>query len=438
MGTLKAIRGKGGTLEFADGTTATCDFVIRQTSDAGLRLTCELDPKDTLRPSTGGASAPIRLIGSSSDGRPVELQGQFHVVSARGMTVTFVCSGASPLRLGPEPTSGGRLFVALTNCFFIGTNWVDLPDGTFYRGAIPLTIEGRLITLQGNRRAEEQRRNLRDTQGTAITARFTTDLPDAQDRHQALEAMRRLSFLLSLATGTLVSFPRWRLRNSDGRVIAAELGSPPMRPYQPRTLIDCNDGEALKRFLETAYPNFVAKDSIYQFPKAIHAKIDTTASGFLETRTLTASALIEYLSGTYARENGLQPPVQKAIFKSVLSSLKVGLDSLLKDVFSNRIETEDRQEMRDRVEWFNEPTLRRKLRFLVDGLNLPFAEDDLKAIRRTRNALVHRMRFQGDNNESPHKEWTRMIHFIDVTLLRLLGYRGPYIDCRTWDTAELA
>jgi hypothetical protein len=152
------------------------------------------------------------------------------------------------------------------------------------------------------------------------------------------------------------------------------------------------------------YPRYDALDSAYQFPKVIHAKVDTAASGFLETRALTACSLIEHLVTVYSRDHGLRPPLDKSLFRSELPRLKEQLDDLLLHVLGDALCDSDRDEMSDRAQWFNDPTFARKLRFLADGLGLPVGDDDLRNIRNTRNALVHRMRFHADAaGKWPHR-----------------------------------
>jgi hypothetical protein len=434
---LKVLRAKSASLQFEDGTAIPCEFTIRQTTDAGLRLKLTLPEPQALSLQLNLERKPVRLVGAVHDGRPLTLEGDFLLVRAKGDTVTYVCQGPDPLRLGVATSSAGTLAVFLTNCFFDGTEIVHRPGGAWYRGALPLDIAGRRITLELRYGAYVARRSLRETQRTAITARATTETASIEDRQAALTIIDRVSRLLSLATGTLVSRVQWTLKTAGGREVLHEYSSPPLRPYKPRELLDPNDGAVLKQFIETAYPIYVSLDDVYQFGKAIHAKIDTAVGGFLETRALAASSLVEYLVGRYANHNGLRPPLHKEAFQKARPLLTTRVETVLMEVFGDELSENDRREMATRTHGFNDSALRRKLRFIVDGLALGFTDEELRSIRNTRNALAHRMRFYGDDPREMRKEWTRLIHFVDVTLLRLLGHRGPYIDCRTWQLASL-
>lgn len=129
MSALKIVRGKNASLQFADGTEFPCDFVIRQTTDAGLRLTVALTAFQTLRLQVDSAPTPVRLVGAAHDGRPIALEGEFLLVRARGEKVTYVCQGPAPLRFGSSMDGGGTLSVSLSNCFFAGTDTINRTGG---------------------------------------------------------------------------------------------------------------------------------------------------------------------------------------------------------------------------------------------------------------------------------------------------------------------
>lgn len=304
-------------------------------------------------------------------------------------------------------------------------------------GALPLNIAGRTIRLEQRYGAYEAKRTLRETHRTAITARAVTETDSVEDRREAVAIIDRLSRLLSLTAGTLVSRVQWTVKTAEGHVRLGECSSPPLRPYKPHHLLDPDDGHGLKRFLETAHATYESLDEVYQFGRAIHAKVDTAAIGFLETRALAASSLVEYLIGRYANHNGLRAPLPKQEFQGARLVLTQRVEALLAELFGDSLSDADRHEMASRAQGFNDPSLRRKLRFVVDGLALPFTDEDLGRIRNTRNALVHRMSFHSDDPREMRKEWSSLVHFIDVTLLRLLGHRGRYVDCRTWQIANL-
>jgi hypothetical protein len=174
MVTLKTIRGQQGVLTFTDGTTTSCDFVIRQTVGNGLRVTVSLPPPQVLRLAFDDTRKPVRLVGNVDGGRPLTLAGDFLCVRTRGGQATFVCTGPAPLRLGAETEGKGRLVVLLTNCFFDGTEPIVAPDATWYRGALPLNIGGRSVRLEQRYSAYEAKRTLREAGRTAITARVIT------------------------------------------------------------------------------------------------------------------------------------------------------------------------------------------------------------------------------------------------------------------------
>jgi len=59
--------------------------------------------------------------------------------------------------------------------------------------------------------------------------------------------------------------------------------------------------------------------------------------------------------------------------------------------------------------------------------------DEIKAFIATRNLLVHEARF---STEDGYLEFRNILHLADLFVLALLGYKGPYVDCRTWKRTE--
>src|SRR5262249_34484321 len=141
---LQRIQGTDGSLQFADGTETSCSFVIRQTTNGGLRVTTVLPTARVLQLQLDAGPQPVRLVGTLGDGCPLTVEGQFLLARSKGQQATFICSGPRPLRIGRHLDGDGTLVALLTNFYFPGTEVIRRSDAV-YPGALPLNIGNRVF-----------------------------------------------------------------------------------------------------------------------------------------------------------------------------------------------------------------------------------------------------------------------------------------------------
>jgi hypothetical protein len=190
--------------------------------------------------------------------------------------------------------------------------------------------------------------------------------------------------LLTLATGSKVVTLGHTAQTPSGRFAAGHHVSPPTRPFSIFPLIDIQAADTLKQFVETTFDTYRALETDYELGRLIDARVDAISGGFLETRTLMAGVLTDYLAGRYATIHG-----------------------------------------------YSAGSFEERLGFMVKRICPGIRGKDLSRFIKSRDNLAHKMRFRTADKT---REYREALHVVNRLILGLLGYTGPYIDCRTWST----
>jgi hypothetical protein len=82
--------------------------------------------------------------------------------------------------------------------------------------------------------------------------------------------------------------------------------------------------------------------------------------------------------------------------------------------------------MAQQASYWKYRTFEQKIDMAARRFGLGLRSDVLKPVIKTRNELVHRMRFQEEGKE--WDECVRTLSVLDRLLMGLLGYHGPYVD----------
>jgi hypothetical protein len=134
-------------------------------------------------------------------------------------------------------------------------------------------------------------------------------------------------------------------------------------------------------------------EDTFEMTAVMHARLDANDQHvFMDTRSMVGAALLEYLVNRGATECRYTPPAGTNL------------------------------------------SLFTKLSSACEDLRLGLSADGIRRIYRTRNKLMHAMRFATDDRA---KEYLLIGHALNVLTLRLLHYTGPYIDRRSWQRRTL-
>jgi hypothetical protein len=387
--------GLDGMLEYSDGRHTECEYEITQDEAGDVSIRCEHDRGAwVMDESFSSAPSPSRFTAETRDGLRLLLEGEFIQASdppdspptTRSVQVRYHVSGPLMISSAEAENESIKARFALLNLAFVGNemNRRDL-DGGGYRMAMDtmrFRLGDRNVAIVRVEHYEDTVARLRATKGVAATAILHADLSTLQDFQSLREDVKRLCFLLSLATGCKVVCAADDACSPSGRLVGGSRTSVPTRPFSSFALVDTRQPSALPQFIEATFNSYLALETEYEMGRVIDARVDAIASGFLETRTLMAGVLADYLTRRYSIING--------------------------NIAAKKF--------RDR------------LKFMVERL-CPDVIASIDEFIKTRNHLAHEMRFAEDAKRS---EYRAVMHVVNRLLLGLLGYEGRYADCRSW------
>jgi hypothetical protein len=396
-----SFKGGNGRLEYADGRTAPCSYEIVQQGQGDVSIRCEHDHADwVFEESLVGRPGPVRFQATTDDGIVLSMEGDFLQLAdlpdapppASGVQVRYVVNG--PLRVErPQPISEPlSVRFALVNLVFTGNvfNRYELEGGGF-RGALDtlqFQLGSRSASIVHAANYDDVVKTIRATSGVAITAFLVTTAADREDLNALRQDVTRLCALLTLATGCKVASAGDEARDASGQIVGGCRISPPARRFSVFVLIDTRERTHLAQVIEQTFDAYKALEADYEMGRLIDARVDAITGGFLETRTLMAGVLADYLTRRYALKHG-----------------------------------------------YKARSFEERLRFMVSRVCPDMPKKDVRGFVRTRDHLAHEMRF---SSPDPRPEHTAAMHVINRLILGLLGYNGPYVDCRTWEVVAPA
>lgn len=382
-----------GVLEFSDGTDSRCQFIARQYSTGDVTLECVHEDEGADRIVTDSHSSASRFRGQTEMRRPIVIEAPFltmEVEIGSSRTKTRHLCQLVELTLADCWSQDAVMTFDVTNVFFATDERRSPLVGDGNDGVIVLVVAGRELVLRNAVNQESRREYLRENGGVAVTAAIEVRVTSRDDAEDATRVVDRVCALLSLSRGTLVTWISYEIVGVSGSYIAGCSRSAKTKDYCASTLIDSERRGETRNFVQSVYDRYTQVETSFEMLRVIHARLDVNDGAFLETRGLVGSALVEYLATAYAREFGSADQLSGSL-----------VDKLL---------------------------------FVSGDLRAGFSSTEVRSIARTRNHLAHRLRFA---TEDPPAEHSVLKHFLDVLILRLIGYSGPYVDCRTWQRRVL-
>lgn len=199
----------------------------------------------------------------------------------------------------------------------------------------------------------------------------------------------------------------------------------------------------IEAFLEAEIPGYLTEKDRWDLATGLlDAYLDAKAEADYELRGVKLAVAMEMLKQAFIASTG---QLEYAVPKAAFEAIKDDLQEAVRRVFHQRGWSGPQ---RDTV-YKNLPALNRlpfheHVTALCRNLDLNLPESDVKLFVRCRDSLVHRGRFYMETADEeqrrsvkPHstkaKEYFWLVHMLDRLFLRIVGYRGPYID---WSNIE--
>lgn len=374
--TRASCRGTGG-LTVAAGRTIQCSFELHQTGVGNIYLRCwgqDLEPIPDFQP-------PESFSGTTDDGRSVAVQGVIHPKTADAgpdgqSRMTYLCQGGEPWRITAGNSTPKTIRFRIVNFLFYGTVWSGGPSTADRRLVLEIDVDGVRLVFDKEPEYEAIETSLKEG-GVAVSCTVSVTLGDPADVFGVIEVLDRVCFLLSLARKNLVAWSSYQALDGDGNVIEEVRRTPIGRSFQGTELILNNDGLSTKRFVETGYRVLQQLEPDVQLRRVIHAVVDASTVGFIETKALLTCALCEFLVDRYGALHGYKARSFREYLGYASKQLQTGLKA-----------------------------------------------GDLSAFVASRDSLTHEMRFHTPDRV---KELRQLAYVVDLLLLRLLGYSGHHV-----------
>ena len=248
-------------------------------------------------------------------------------------------------------------------------------------------------------------------------------------------------YLLSIARGTKVSWIAEEEVGREGtrtRLVCANRITKPFAPHAP---IDPRLVGGTSDFLEACYPTFVEKRDHYKLDRGtIDSVLDAKGeTDFLETRGAKLAVALETLKNNVlaAGDSNKEYLASPHVFDQCVDRIAGPLVEALVDGGVGR-RMAKAIVARPRLRGLNRRSFSDLLGGICKQIDLRLDAGDLKLFTYCRNSLVHRGGFYCSTaleeeharvTPKPTKfaEYLFMISVVDAFLLRLVGYRGPYL-----------
>lgn len=288
------------------------------------------------------------------------------------------------------------------------------------------------------------------------------------DKETQLKEVRNmvndLCDLMSISCGTRVYWIYCYGYNAEGKLVFRNHRSSNTKPYQSMHLIR-EDYIWLKKFLEDSYEVFIEKHNLlkqnrYVIDKYLEAKAQ---NDLLEQRGIKLAGVIETLKGLFLK---LDLPIEETIIrKDCFEASKPAIKDALADAIEKSINkqyAEESEERRREIIKENEKAMFAKIHDLngisfkqvliafCGNINLQISENDLQAIVASRNKLIHEGKFlcqtyedkikliqKYPNFKDPWSEYAYSLNFVDKCFLKMLRYKGSYINQFKLEEEEL-
>ena len=320
--------------------------------------------------------------------------------------------------------------------------------------------QGNILTLdlKGAKRLTIEKKNeyegaieyLENFKGVRVTSEISVEIDNDAEIKKSEDLANDLCELMSIACGTRVIWIYCYGYNTEGEIVSQFHRSSVTRSYQPMQLIR-NDYIWLKSFLEDSYAVYVDKQELLRSNKyIINAYLDGKAQNdYLEQRGIKLAVITGLFTELFL---SLKPEREHIIEAKEFNMLKSKLEEVFKEVLDHSVDLSSR----DKINQYISGCISRINRTPFNELLSDFCEyiglkeDNLQSIIDSKNKLIHKGKFicqtyedksnlvqEYPNFKDPWSEYSYSLNFVDKCILKLLGYKGYYINQNNFKEEEL-
>lgn len=282
------------------------------------------------------------------------------------------------------------------------------------------------------------------TKGIRVTCDVIIEIDSKTKLNDLENIICDLCDLMSIAWGIRIQWICYCAYNSKDEIILYKHVYSVTKPYYFNKIINMDNTETLKNFLETSYAILSEKSNMLRYGETtakplINAYLDAKAENdFLEGRGIKLVVVMEMLKKAFL-EN--EPELEYIIKENDFKNLQLELETAFEDVFKQCTNSKSRKLFNNNIKGINRRPFRIILQKLCKKINLQVENDYLQSVVDSRNKLVHEGNFlceSGDIEEKyrniedypqfqdPEHEYYFLMNFVDKCFLKLLGYKGIY------------
>lgn len=286
----------------------------------------------------------------------------------------------------------------------------------------------------------EKINNIKAKKGIDITGEIEILSSISYKFEKIIEIVDNICFLLSLARGTKIQYIYYKEKNvSDDHLVKIKHFSRVTNQYVPFKVIDFFENMPISEFINQTYNQYANNKKDYNLNKGIEALIYARSThDFLELRGVKLAVVLEILINSFINNSEnigyIFPP--KKYEKQIEKELYYCLNDKLKEL---EIGHDKIQELIGNENNINLKSLNRKsfgnlIKKMFEQIGLKYNYKEIKLFKSSRNKLVHQGCFcsQIDSEKSifssPYAEYLFMINMLDKIFLKLIGFKGKYID----------
>lgn len=433
-GNAKIITSGRGDFFFDDGSKKEGEFKVAQRDDAALLFKAQItklesDVFDSF--STVNKKAKLTKISGHDESEKkviltdlisLDVNNKWHYVKGSNKVIS---GNVGTCEIGTKELKPEyKMRFGLLNFLFEGKKGdsilkLDFPEISF--------------TIKPTQEYEQLKQILKYQKGVHFTAEMEIEVVEGLTLDKVYKYAHKLRRILSVARSTWITWANVEIAKKDDEKVYELYGDALTRNYHGPSLIDENFSDTTK-FIKTAWQSFDDNEKVFNLSRFISAYVDTFSNTFIETRGLLIAVLGEYLSSKWADHKGITHNMDPKEFDKKIIELRGKIRPILEEVFSG-IEPSIIDAMVGKTKGFNNVSLRRKMKDLVDDFNIPIKNKEISKFLDSRNLLAHEASYPNGNEEADLFFFLR--HFLDRIVLSVLGYSGNYFDMENMEERTL-
>lgn len=428
-----------GTLTLPNNQTAKCSFEAGQLKNRTVVLLCDFSPPPPYFPIAYAQS----FEGETDEGFRISTVGP--IVGMNDLTnqrinlldphirLAFFVSEMTFQKIVEKPVKSVRF--GITN--FILDKPLSLclqePASTTALSIAPLHDYERIM------------RRVQTLRAIDVTCEVSIALSENDDIKALQGMVSNLCYLLSIVQGIKVNWVYCYQYDETGTLVIKQHDSRITKIFSPLSLIEGKT--EIKAFLEGTYSSFVAKgEEKYLVQDLIDAYLDAKAEAdHLQVRGVKLAVVMEMLKYTFLKIPEVVKGGEFILPKTTFRAFRRLIESPLRYVLSILgVDPDEQDALFKKLGDLNRKSFKTVLEAIFNYIGLDLPGKDVDTFVKCRNKLVHTGHFYSETaseqelesvsfESTGRVEYYFLVNVLDKVFLRLLGYRGSYVERRIQD-----